>query len=408
MTEKLYYTDSYLTEFQANLLEATQLPEGTWGLILDRTAFYPESGGQPFDTGTLNGVPVLKVQLDEFDRVVHITDELPEGSVLYGQINWDRRFDHMQQHSGEHILTDAFHKIFGAHNIGFHLGAESTQIDFDLESISPEQLQEVEMLANQMVFENRKVSIYFPTPKELATLPIRKAPPVTENVRIIWIEGSDCCPCGGTHVRQTGEVGLIKIRSFERKKQGIRIDVVCGHRALKDFQLKTTTINQLSALVSTPPAEVTSAVTLRLERQDILNKELAITRRELLKYLAQSLSKEATLLKGYSLINYKTQDPKLSLADLAKELYTLNNEKCIFLLGQVNENNTRCSLHFYAAPDTPLRMNELLKSILPIVDGKGGGSKVSAQGGGTFPSRLIFALEEAEKLVLNALNQTLL
>lgn len=401
MTEKLYYTDSYLTEFNATLLEASPLSEDHWAVILDRTAFYPESGGQPYDKGTLNNLPVLDVQLDEFDRVVHITKGLPMGPSIRGKVDWPRRFDHMQQHSGEHILTDAFLKILGAHNIGFHLGVESTQIDLDINALSLEQLTQVEQLANEIIFENRKITIHFPTPEELQNYPLRKAPTVTENVRLIFIEAADCCPCGGTHVRQTGEVGLIKIRSWERKKQGIRIDFVCGQRALRDFQLKNTVINQLSALVSAPPSEVGSAVILRIERQDTLNKELAAVRQELVKYLAHSLSLEATSVYGYSLIVHIVHDPNIRLTDIAKEL--LQQEKYILLLGQVTSDSTRCNLLFTASPGLPAKMNEVLKSILPLVDGRGGGNALSAQGGGNKPKNLGHALEQAKESLLATL-----
>lgn len=397
MTEKLYFTDSYLTEFDAKILEVIPRPDSHWNVILDRTAFYPESGGQPFDTGWINDIPVIEVQLNDQEHIVHTLTQEPTGTQAHGQINWQRRFDHMQQHSGEHILSDAFLKVLGAKNVGFHLGEEAVQIDVTLEVFSHEQAEQVEDYVNQVIFANQPVHIHFPSSKELSQLPIRKTPPKTEGIRVIEIENSDCCPCGGTHVQRTGEVGLLKIRSWEKKKQGIRIDFVCGNRALRDYRSKNYSSFEISSLLSTPVLEIAPAVALHLKLHENALKELASARRELTHHLAQILYDEAEEFCGRKMVVQILEDQGINLKDLAREL--TQEPQTIALLGNTQPAQGKCNVIFSCSTVEPISMQELLKDVLPLIKGQGGGNATSAQGGGTQPENLLEALRLAQEIL---------
>jgi len=234
MTQKLYHEDAYQQEFWAQVLERIAVSNGL-GLILDKTCFYPTSGGQPHDQGTLNGIPVSDVFEREDDgAVVHVVGGQVEGSVLkkgetvHGQIDWEHRFDHMQQHTGQHILSQAFLQLLDAETVGFHLSAESSTIDVDKASLEVAQLDRVEELANAIVFADRRVRTYFVDQESVQDLALRKHPGVTGQIRIIEVEGFDLSPCGGTHVKAAGEVGPIAITKSERRGSETRVEFLCG------------------------------------------------------------------------------------------------------------------------------------------------------------------------------------
>ena len=230
-TQKLYYEDSFLKTFEAKVLKCEKTEEH-YHICLDRTAFYPEGGGQAGDTGILGSVRVLDTQ-EQGKTVVHICDgPLKEGETVEGTIDWGPRFYRMQQHSGEHIVSGILHRIYGCHNTGFHMGAEVTTIDFDA-VIPPEMLPEVEKEANQAVYENIPFHIWIPSPQELPQVPYRTKRALSWPVRIVEIPGYDICACCGTHVKSTGTIGLIKIFSAVPFRGGTRIEMACGQRALE-------------------------------------------------------------------------------------------------------------------------------------------------------------------------------
>jgi len=220
---RLYYSDPYRTEFQARVIERTSV-QAQPGVVLDCTCFYPTSGGQPHDEGTLNGVPVINVLEREDKAIVHVLAAELDADVVHGAIDWQRRFDHMQQHTGQHILSQAFLKMLNAETVGFHLGKEASTIDIDKAPLAAVQLDTVENLANEIVFADLPVKTYFVAEAELANLPLRKLPVVDMPIRIVEVEGFDYSPCGGTHCRRTGEVGLIKITRAERRGQDTRVE----------------------------------------------------------------------------------------------------------------------------------------------------------------------------------------
>ena len=258
MTEKLFYTDPFLKEFTATVLHCEEDKNG-FAVRLDRTAFYPEGGGQPFDTGKLGDANVIDTR-DRGGEVVHICDRpLTPGESVTGSIDFDRRFDLMQQHSGEHIVSGIICARFGCDNVGFHVGRDTVTIDFNAE-ITPEQLREVEKLANRYIQEDHPISITYPSPEELSALPYRSKKELTGEVRIVAFPGADCCACCGTHVNTSGQVGLVKLLSVVKFRDGVRIEMLAGNRAIDWFSVVLEQNTLVSQLLSAKSGETAAAV----------------------------------------------------------------------------------------------------------------------------------------------------
>ena len=230
-TEKLYYADPFLTEFDARVL-ACEAEKGGYAVVLDRTAFYPEGGGQPYDTGVLGGVEVSEVH-EKAGVVTHkCAAPLPVGETVHGKLDWARRFDHMQQHSGEHICSGLICARYGCDNVGFHMGAESVTIDFNAD-IPWEELLEIEAAANRYIYEDHAIDIQLHRGAELDAIDYRSKKPLEGDVRIVTFPGADCCACCGTHVMRSGQVGIVKFLSVQKFREGVRIELLCGGRAYR-------------------------------------------------------------------------------------------------------------------------------------------------------------------------------
>ena len=256
--ERLYEENPFLTDFDATVLSCQQGKRG-YEVTLDRTAFYPEGGGQPWDMGTLGGVPVLEVHSRD-GQVVHTCGgPLEPGATVRGTIDWDRRFDLMQQHSGEHIVSGLAHATWGCDNVGFHLGSEVVTIDLNV-LLDEGQLAQLEEAANRYLWEDRPVQITYPSPQELERLDYRSKKELTGQVRIVTFPGADCCACCGTHVRSAGQVGLIKLLTVQKFRDGVRIELVCGRRALRYVNQILEQNRQVSHLLSAKPFETGAAV----------------------------------------------------------------------------------------------------------------------------------------------------
>src|SRR6476646_6326639 len=235
MTKRLYYTDPLLTAFDATVV-SNEIEDGRSVVVLDQTAFYPSSGGQPFDTGQLDGTRVVDVVDREDGTIAHVVEKsLAPGTVVHGDIDWPRRFDHMQQHTGQHVLSAAFDRLSGVKTVSFHLGADVSTIDLARE-VTPKEIAAAEDEANRIVWEDRPVTIRYATAEEAAALPLRKEPVRTGTLRLIDVEGFDLSACGGTHVSRTGAVGLIAVTAWERFKGGHRLEFACGRRVLVRFR----------------------------------------------------------------------------------------------------------------------------------------------------------------------------
>ncbi len=271
-TEKLYYQDPFMGEFTATVL-ACEAAKNGYQVVLDRTAFYPEGGGQPTDHGTLGSSNVTDVH--EKDGVIfHTCDKAVEiGQTVTGCIDWARRFDHMQQHSGEHIISGILCRDYRCDNVGFHMGADTVTIDYNAD-ISWEQALDAQRKANEVIWADQATEIAYPSPQELATLDYRSKKELTGKVRIVTFPEADCCACCGTHVRRSGEVGLVKVLSVQKFREGVRIELVCGGRALRYVNNVMDQNHQVSNLLSAKVFETGAAVQRLLEENNALKSRI--------------------------------------------------------------------------------------------------------------------------------------
>ena len=285
MTERLYYEDSHLFDFTATVLKCERDGE-IWKTVLDRTAFFPEGGGQPGDQGTLGGVRVADTH-EKNGEVIHFCEApLPEGEAVSGAVDRELRLGRMQNHSGEHIFSGTAHRLFGCSNVGFHMGEDGMTLDFDCE-MDAEQVRRIETLANEAVRENLPVKVWCPTPEELKALEYRSKKELEGAVRIVEIPGVDRCACCAPHVYRTGEIGVIKVLSFERHRGGVRLNLVCGMRALEDYRTRQQSVAEISALLSAKRDEVTAAVQRILQEKEALKEKNAALAMELIRFKAE-------------------------------------------------------------------------------------------------------------------------
>ncbi len=395
LTDRLYYHDSFLREFDATVISCT--PEGPrWKVILNKTAFYPTSGGQPHDVGTLGDAQVVEVidapnaagaadvsRPGDPHRVVHYTTaEVPAGPI-HGQIDWPRRLDHMQQHTAQHLSSAAFIELFGFQTVSFHLGKEISTIDLNAPSVVPRQLESAERRTNEIIFEDRPIEIRFGTAQELAESGIRKKVDREGILRAIDIEGFDRQPCGGTHLASTGQAGLILLRKLERSREHWRIEFVAGYRALAAARRDFATLTQAASLLSCALADVPAGITKNIE--DRRSNSTAIKRLEerLATLEAQALLQHhPETSSGPRLIVATPPDATPAyLAVLAAKLATEKNVIALLV--------SRETGHVVAArsPELTQDLGTLLRESLKEFQGKGGGAKHFAQGALPDPSQ---------------------
>lgn len=379
MTRRLYYEDSYRTRFSAHVVEQVTW-EGQPGVVLDRTAFYPASGGQPADHGTLCGMGVLDVVVRGGDgAVIHVLESpLPGGSPqgVEGEVDWSRRFDHMQQHSGQHVISAAFERLLDADTVGFHLGVEISTVDIDVARLGSAAVAQVEELANQVVWENRPVSARFVSTDELASLVLRRPPPSEGSVRIVEVDGFDINPCGGTHVAHTGEIGPIKILRLDYRGDETRVEFLCGARALRDYAAKNTLVNRLAGRLTVGHSELDEAIARLQNDAKQLRRDLRRARRQLLESEACQLAGEAELAGSYRVVRrvWENRD-RGELRALAQGLTQRPN--VVALLATVGGRTDMC---FARADGMELDAAALVREACVRLKGKGGGQPHLAQG----------------------------
>lgn len=366
-TEKLFLTDPYLRTFKAHLVEVQPLPQG-FGVILDKTAFYPESGGQPSDQGTLNGHPVRQV-LEENETIVHVVENpFLKGEKIIGEIDWETRFDHMQQHSGQHLLSQTVLRMLNSETMGFHLGKQEVTIDLNISNLSVEDIEKIEDFANHMVWENREIRSYEKKLSELDGLPLRKLPEFQETIRIVEIQDYDWSCCCGTHLRHTGEIGLIKILKWEKYKGGIRLYFVCGNRALKDYQKKTHILKSTSLLFTVGEEELLARLEQWKNEQKKLEKNLETTRERLIEFEEEiwlSKAKVTPYGQGISAMFETRNVEEVSL--LVRKL--IQKSKTIVLIGEKRSKK----LWMACSNDTGLDLRTFQKTCTEKYQAKGGG-----------------------------------
>jgi alanyl-tRNA synthetase len=396
-TERLYYNDSHLIEFEARVIDKTDRVSGWSAVTLDRTAFYPTGGGQPSDTGTLDGSRVLECIDDEENGVLHVIQgRAPEvGATVKGRVDWARRLDHLQQHTGQHILSQAFVTLFNAPTSSFRVLDDACEIDVDLTNPTNEIVERAVELANNVIWEDREVTVRMVTSEEAARLPLRKDPSRDGELRLIEIQGFDLTPCGGTHAYRTGEVGMIAVRHWERAKGLTRIEFAAGTRALTDYRRANKTARAVAALFSSGRDDAAKLTARMLEENKELHRRVRALEEIAARVEAQELlantSPNTTGLRVVTHV-FENRDGE-SLKHLAHALIAY--PQTIALLGSRDRDAAR--IVFARSADAAGDMNALMREACVLLDGRGGGKADMAQGGGKHVEKLSDALEVAAR-----------
>ena len=365
MTEKLFYQDSFLQTFSGTVVDCRE-EKGQWVVILDRTAFYPEGGGQPADHGTLGGVKVVDVR-EKDGEVLHFCEgKVDIGAVMEGSIDWDRRFDFMQQHSGEHIVSGILCGKYHCDNVGFHIGHELVTIDFN-GSLSTDDVIFVENLANQYIWEDHPIQIDWPSPAELEALAYRSKKALTGQVRIVSWPGADCCACCGTHVKSSGQVGLVKLVSCQKFRDGVRIEMAAGGRALRWMNQIAGQNTRVSQLLSAKPGDTAAAVE-RLQK-DVYALRGRVAELEEGDFIRKA---EAFAGKGDVMLIEGTMS-----GDSLRKLCGLVREKCC---GRCAVFAGADGVYQYAIGQDGGDLRGLAKSLNAALNGRGGGKPEFVQG----------------------------
>lgn len=398
--ERLYYENLYQKEFTAEVINVIE-KDNKYHVELNKTCFYPEGGGQPNDTGYINSIPVTYVY-EENGIIYHVLDTKPlKIHRVKCSINWERRYDYMQQHLGQHILSACFYEILKGKTIGFHLGESYTTIDID-KVVSSEELQRVEELANKAVLDNIPVEVMYPTKSELKKLPLRKAVPVTdEQIRVVKVGDVDMIACCGTHPKSTIEVQCIKIIKHEKYKGGTRVYFLCGARAISDYSAKHAAMDKMTSILSCSIENVLSEVE-RLKGE--LNKALsekASLKAEVAQYEAKEMLDSSETIENIKVVKLiHTNIDLKDINNLASKLTAFPN--VIVLFGSKAEDKSH--LVFARSKDLNIiSMNTLLKDAITLIDGRGGGNDFSAQGGGKNNNNLESAIDYAYSKVKEAI-----
>ncbi|MCM3636139.1 DHHA1 domain-containing protein [Sporosarcina luteola] len=376
LKDRIYYQDNYKQSFSARIIGNGMDPEGRPYVVLNNTAFYPTGGGQPHDTGTIEGIRVIDVEEMDGEIRHFLEEELHSKEDVVGEIDWERRFDHMQQHAGQHILTAAFVRLFGFQTVSFHLGKGLVSIDLDAEKVTAEQLAAAEKLANDIILENRPIETKWVTEDELSEYSLRKQLAVTDEIRLVIIPDFDYNGCGGTHPSSTGQIGLLKILSTEKQKRKVRVHFACGGRVLQQLHRKHEELSTASKLLSAPEEGVSVAIERLVASHHSLEKALESAKEELLFFEMKNLldNKNGNIVKA-SFSNRTVQE----LQQLARMIVT-EDDSAIALLVAENEERLQFVAARGASAETSMKL--VSASALPLLNGKGGGNDAFVQGGG--------------------------
>lgn len=365
MTEKLYYTDQYLKEFEAHVVSCEKTEDGKYLVILDRTAFFPEGGGQDADSGTLNNAEIEYV-FEQGEDVCHVTSTPFEiGEKVNGIIDFPKRFLIMQKHSGEHIFCGVAHSLYGVENMGFHIGSECITVDFD-KLLTPEEIKNTEEITNRIIWENRKITSSFPTHEEAENIEFRSKKEITGQIRLVTIEGCDVCACCGTHVKSTGEIGSLKITSVAKKRSGTSVTMQVGEDAYKDYVSKHDELAKLSNMLALKPLEIADGV-------QRLKDEIASLKYELAKVKLDAFAEKVKELSGPLAVVFEkdlTPDEVRKMCDLLADKVTV-----AAVLSGSDETGYKYTL---ASRTTDLR--QLAKDFNASLSGRGGGKPEMVQG----------------------------
>jgi alanyl-tRNA synthetase len=389
-TKRLYLESPYKVEFEAQVVEKV-IWEQKPALILDQTCFYPESGGQPCDKGIINGIEVIKVLEDEA-RIIHLLAEDMSSAKVTGKIEWQTRFDHMQQHSGQHILSQSFHELLGAETLSFHLGEAISSVEMDLRKISEEEVENVERRANEIVFQDREIKCYFIPEEKIESVPLRRPPKKKGLIRVVEVSDFDFSACGGTHVRRAGEIGLIKILKLERIRNNIRFEFICGKRTLEDYLWKNRILRELSTRFTVNEGEILSSVeklSSDLKSQKRKGKKM---QEKIAQYEAQEIIQETKDRIIKELFVDKTPEEMRFLV-----LNIIRKGDFVVLFGLKGEE--RGHLILACSENINIDMREIVPLVSPLIKGKGGGRPSLVEIAGEKIENLEQALERAFEFI---------
>ena len=376
MTERLYYTDPYLREFEATLVD-TVSHEGRTALVLDRTAFYPASGGQPADAGAFHDVRVIDVVDTDDGRILHVVDRAPSVTTLRGTIDWTRRFDHMQQHTGQHVLSAAFDRLLGVRTESFHLGAEDSTIDLARE-VTAREIERTEEEANRIVWEDREVTIRFVEAEEARRLGLRKETSRQGTIRLIDIQDFDLSACGGTHVARTGAIGIIAIAATERFRGGSRITFRCGNRALTGFRALRDIVSGGVRVLSVAPPDLPSAIERLQTDARELRRQLKGYQEQVAAGRADALAAEAPLAGGVRLVAASLEGWDANGLKIIASRIVEQPGFAVVLMSEPQPS----AIVVARSSGLDVDAGATLKAIAAKFGGKGGGRPELAQGGG--------------------------
>ncbi|AHM57776.1 alanyl-tRNA editing protein AlaX-L (plasmid) [Peptoclostridium acidaminophilum DSM 3953] len=371
-SEKIFMDDSYITELEAEVASCVQKDE-YYEVILDKTIFYPHmSGGQPKDEGTISGIKVINV-LERGDEIVHLLKEPVEGTVKLS-VDFGTRFDYMQQHTGQHILSYALAKLFGGNTVGFHLSESYTTIDLDI-LLTDEMVVAAEQLSNRIIYENKKVTAREYAYEDALKLNLSKMPVELDHLRIISIENYDDNACGGTHVNYTGEIGIIKVTKKEKYKSGTRVEFLCGRRALDDYIVKNKSLLDLSALLTCRADMLQENIEKILNENKKLTKDISTLGSELNEYKARELTSNAVVKDGVSFVFNKSDNDVKDLRSICSKLIETDNYAAVL----VSESDNTCNLVMGQSKNLSLDMKNIFEQCKAVINGKGGGNNYLLQ-----------------------------
>ncbi|HEX8161617.1 MAG TPA: DHHA1 domain-containing protein [Pyrinomonadaceae bacterium] len=400
-TERLYYADSHLTEFDAVVISATEVARGRAGVTLDRTAFYPTGGGQPHDTGTLAGARVVDCIDREAEGVLHVVEGAAPavGERVGGRVDWARRLEHIQQHTGQHLLSQALVQLFDAPTRSFRMMERVCEIDVELREPSDERVEQAVDLANRIVWEDRAVKVLNVTAEDAARLPLRKDSARGGELRVVEIEGFDLSPCGGTHARRTGEVGVVVARSWERAKGLTRIEFAAGVRAVADYRLANRAARAVAAAFSVAREEAAGQAARLVEENKQLARRVRALEESAAEVEAAELVAGAAREGGAKLVARVFEGRGAeSLKRLASAV--ASRAGAVALLGSRDGDEAR--LVFARSPEAAGDMGALMREACAAVGGRGGGRPEMAQGGGRVVEQLPAAIEAAARRLKEA------
>ncbi|MBQ7956574.1 MAG: hypothetical protein IJ279_00945 [Clostridia bacterium] len=365
MTEKLYYIDQYLKEFDAVVVSCEKAENGLFNITLDKTAFFPEGGGQDADSGTLNGKEIEYV-FEKDDEVYHVCkDSFEVGENVHGIIDFEKRFIIMQKHSGEHIFCGVSHSLYGVENVGFHIGSEFITVDFD-KLLTPEQIKNAEKITNEIIWQNRKITSSFPTHEEAENIEFRSKKEITGQIRLVTIEDCDVCACCGTHVNYTGEIGALKITSLSKKRSGSSITMQIGKAAFEDYSAKHDELARLSNMLALKPLEIADGV-------QKLKDEIANLKYELAKFKLDAFAEKIKDLSGTVEVVFE----KDLMPDEVRKMCDLLADKVTFAVVLSGTDETG---YKYTIASRTEDVRQIAKDFNSALNGRGGGKPEMVQG----------------------------